>query len=501
MNLLKRIYGENISMLTDLYQLTMAYAAWKSGTASGPRQKSGVFDLYFRHNPFHGGYAVNCGLNSVLDFVEDWKIDESDGEYLASLQGSDGKALFDREFILFLQQAKLSVDIDAIAEGRLVFANEPLLRVQGPVWQCQLLETPLLTLMNFETLIATKAARVKHAAGNASVLEFGLRRAQGIDGGLTASRAAYVGGADASSNVLAGKIYGIPVRGTHAHSWVMSYESELESFMDFARAMPNNSIFLVDTYNTLDGVRHAIETGLWLKRQGQHMVGIRLDSGDLAYLSIEARKLLDAAGLTDAKIVASCDLDETLIQNLKMQGARVDIWGVGTKLVTGFDQPALGGVFKLVAVREGGKDWQYRLKLSEQMVKVTTPGIHQVRRFKSAGVFGGDMIYDTRLGIGDAPTMVDPADSMRRKQFASQLDYEDLLQPVVRDGRVAVHRANIDEIRTRRQKDMESIHQSALRFLNPHDYPVGLEASLFELKQKMIQRLRGHDQTSEEHSQ
>ncbi len=374
------IYKENLSMLTDLYQLTMAYAGWKSGTAQGPRRKVGVFDLYFRANPFGGGYAIHCGLNSALDLIESYGFSDSDCAYLESLKGRDGKPLFDPAFLRFLQETRLEVDIDAVEEGRVVFAGEPLLRVQGPVWQCQLLETPLLNLINFETLIATKAARVKFAAGRDDVLEFGLRRAQGVDGGISASRAAYVGGADATSNILAGKLHGIPVRGTHAHSWVMAFDDEREAFLAFADAMPNNSVFLVDTYDTLEGVRNAAEAGRWLKSQGHQMLGIRLDSGDLAYLSCEARQILDSAGLPEAKIVASNDLDETLIQNLKMQGARIDIWGIGTKLVTASDQPALGGVFKLVAVKDGDSDWKYRMKLSEQLAKITTPGLHQVRR-------------------------------------------------------------------------------------------------------------------------
>jgi nicotinate phosphoribosyltransferase len=491
MNTLKTIYKENISMLTDLYQLTMAYAAWKAETAAGVAPKIGVFDLYFRLNPFSGGYAVNCGLDSVLDLIENYGFGDDDCEYLASLKGSDGKTLFETEFISYLRNAKLSVDIDAIEEGRIVFANEPLLRVQGPVWQCQLLETPLLNIINFETLVATKAARVKFAAAGDSVFEFGLRRAQGISGGLCASRAAYIGGVDATSNVLAGKVYGIPLKGTHAHSWVMSYDNELEAFMKFAQAMPNNSVFLVDTYDTIEGVEHAIKAGLWLKSQGHQMLGIRLDSGDLAYLSIEARKLLDAAGLKDAKIVASNDLDEGLIQNLKIQGARIDSWGVGTKLATAFDQPALGGVFKLVAMKEGAQDWKYRIKISEQIIKTTTPGIHQVRRFKSDGLYVGDMIYDVRHEPNKEQVIVDPADPTRRKEFAPKMTHEDLLKPVVRNGRVTASRASLDEIRLRRKKDLESIHPTTLRFLNPHNYPVGLEASLHEKKSNMILEIRG----------
>ena len=477
-------------MLTDLYQLTMAYAAWKAGTVEGPKAKIGVFDLYFRGHPFAGGYAVNCGLNSALELIEMFRFEDDDCAYLASLKGSDGKPLFEIGFTEFLRKMKLTIQVDAVEEGRVVFANEPLLRIEGPVWQCQLLETPLLNVINFETLIATKAARVKFAAGDDEVLEFGLRRAQGIDGGLSSSRAAYVGGADATSNVMAGKIFDIPLRGTHAHSWVMSYESELDSFMKFAEAMPNNSVFLVDTYDSLDGVDNAVKAGLWLRSKGHEMLGIRLDSGDFAYLSVEARKRLDAAGLLKAKIVASNDLDENLIMSLKQQGARVDTWGVGTKLVTAYDQPALGGVCKLTAVRDGEGPWVYRIKLSEQIAKVTTPGIHQIRRFTADGLFAGDMIYDIREEPMGDQTIVDPIDATRRKTFSNADQYEDLLIPVVRDGQVIIKKPSLDEIRARRRKDLALLHPATLRFLNPHRYPVGLESALHQMKSEMILRLR-----------
>ena len=491
MNTLDLIYRENLSMLTDLYQITMAYSAFKSGTVQGSSQKTGVFDLYFRQPPFGGSYAIACGLNSVLDLIQSYRFSDSDCAYLNGLTGSDGERLFDPEFISFLKGARLTVDIDAVEEGRVVFANEPLLRVTGPVWQCQLLETPLLNMVNFETLIATKASRVKWAAGSDPVIEFGLRRAQGAGGALSAARAAYIGGVDGTSNVLAGKIYGIPVKGTHAHSWVMSYDSEREAFMAFAKAMPNNSIFLVDTYDSLEGVQNAIAAGLWLRSQGHSLLGIRLDSGDLAYLSVEARKLLDAAGLFDAKIVATNDLDETLIQNLKLQGACIDIWGVGTKLVTAYDQPALGGVFKLAAVKDGESQWKDRIKISEQIVKVTTPGIHQVRRFKADGSFVGDMIFDVRRELRGSAQMVDPADPLRRKIIPPGAVHEDLLKPMVNNGQVIGARSTLEENRQRRKSDLESLHPTILRFLNPHSYPVGLERSLHDRRAQMIAEARG----------
>lgn len=492
MNDLNSLYRTNLSLLTDLYQMTMAYAGWKSGFHRPGAERTGVFDLYFRHNPFKGGYAVSCGLNSILDFIENFRIGADDCEYLAQLCGADGQPLFERQFLKELADLRLSVDIDAIEEGRIVFANEPVLRVHGPLMQCQLIETPLLNLFNFETLVATKACRVKEAAAGDTVLEFGLRRAQGIDGGMAASRASYIGGVDATSNLLAGKLYGVPVRGTHAHSWVMSFADEKDAFMNFVKAMPNNSVLLVDTYDTLDGVRHAIEAGNYLRSQGYHLQGIRLDSGDLAYLSIEARKMLDAAGLHQTKIVASNDLDENLIVNLKLQGAKIDVWGVGTKLVTSYDQPALGGVYKLTAVRDGDQEWQYRIKLSEQMVKTTTPGIHQVRRYFVDGLMAGDMIYDVRsMPAGDA-LIVDPHDQTRRKLFRAAVAQSDLLKPVVRGGQVVATRESIESARARRAEDLRALHPTIRRFLNPHIYPVGLEHSLFNLKTEMILAQRGH---------
>jgi nicotinate phosphoribosyltransferase len=296
-------------------------------------------------------------------------------EFLATLTGDDGKPLFESAFLEYLRALRFTCDVDAIPEGTVAFPHEPLLRITGPILQCQLLETALLNLINFQSLIATKAARVCLATQGEPVLEFGLRRAQGLDGGLAASRAAYIGGCAATSNVLAGKTFDIPVRGTHAHSWVMAFDDEREAFSAYAKAMPNNCVFLVDTYDTLEGVRRAVETGKWLRERGHEMVGIRLDSGDLAWLSVEARKILDNGGFPKALIVASNDLDEHIIASLKAQGAQINVWGVGTKLITAFDQPALGGVYKLGAIRGDDGRWVYKVKLSEQAAKVSTPGI------------------------------------------------------------------------------------------------------------------------------
>ena len=386
---------------------------------------------------------------------------------------------------------RFSCDVDAIPEGTAVFPQEPLLRIQGPILQCQLFETALLNLINFQSLIATKAARVCLAARGEPVLEFGLRRAQGVDGALAASRAAYIGGCAATSNVLAAKLYGIPVRGTHAHSWVMSFDDEREAFRAYAEAMPNNCVFLVDTYNTLEGVRRAVEVGRLLRERGHEMVGIRLDSGDLAWLSVEARKILDEAGFPNAVIVASNDLDEHIIASLKEQGAMINVWGVGTKLVTAYDQPALAGVYKLGAVRGDDGRWVYKVKLSEQSAKISTPGIQQVRRFRSDKEFIGDGIFDIERGAPGAFIIVDPLDVTRRKHIDPETPFEDLLVPIFRRGQLVYQPPLLGDVRQRAQAQLAMFHMGVKRFVNPHQYPVGLELGLHDLKTELVLRARG----------
>lgn len=479
----------NLALLTDLYQLTMAYGYWKAGVSD----REAVFHLYFRENPFDGGFAVACGLEPIIRLLTDFHFDDSDVDYLRTLTGNDDRPLFDGAFLHELKGLRLSCDIDAVPEGTTVFPYEPLIRVRGPIAECQILETPLLNTINFQTLIATKAARLRIAAGDEPILEFGLRRAQGIDGALAASRAAYVGGCNATSNILAGKLYRIPVRGTHAHSWVMCFEDELEAFQAYADAMPNNCVFLVDTYDTLTGVKHAIEVGRRLRERGHKMVGIRLDSGDLAYLSIEARRLLDEAGFPDAVIVASNDLDENIVKSLKEQGAKIGVWGVGTKLATAYDQPAMGGVYKLSAVRKPGGAWEHRIKLSEQAVKISNPGMQQVRRFRRNGECIADAIYDELTGIDDACTLVDPLDMTRRKRIPAGTRHEDLLVPVFRSGKSVYEPPSIDEIRARAAAGLAAFHGGVKRFIYPHQYPVGLDMRLHELKTRLILQARGEN--------
>lgn len=480
-----RIYDDSLALATDLYQLTMAYGYWKTGVA----EHEATFNLFFRKAPFQSGYTIACGLQTAIDYLDGLRFRDDDLAYLATLTGNDGKRMFEDGFLEYLRDMRWTCDVDAIPEGRVVFPNEPMLRIQGPIIQAQLVETPLLNMVNFQTLIATKAARVCHAAGDEPVIEFGLRRAQGLDGGLSAARAAYVGGCVGTSNVLAGKVYGVPVKGTHAHSWVMFFEDELEAFRKYADALPNNCIFLVDTYDTIEGVHNAVKVGQELRARGHEMVGIRLDSGDLAFLSREARAILDAGGFPDAVIVASNSLDEHIIESLHRQGSQIGVWGVGTKLATAYDNPALGGVYKLSAAKVGGR-WEPRLKLSEQAVKVNNPGIQQVRRFFDGQHYRGDIIYNESTGIRKRAIMVDPGDATRRTPVDLGWTHEDLLVPVFRKGEVVYDTPTLHQTRDRCRQDLARFHDGVKRFLNPHEYPVGLEPQLHDLKTDLMKKAR-----------
>jgi nicotinate phosphoribosyltransferase len=494
------LYRHSLGLLTDLYELTMAYGYWKLDRID----LKASFNVSFRSNPFNGGFTIAAGLAYALEFLENFHFTDDDLTYLARQTGNDDKPLFDPAFLDYLRNLKFTCDIDAVPEGTVVFPHEPLIRVTGPIIQAQILETALLNILNFQTLIATKAARICLAAHGQPVVEFGMRRAQGIDGALSASRASYIGGCVGTSNVLAGKLFDIPVKGTHAHSWVMSFDNEPEAFEQYARALPNNCIFLVDTYNTLDGVAHAIEVGKQLRKAGHDMIGIRLDSGDLAYLSIESKKLLDQSGFPSATIFASNDLDEHVIESLKDQGATVNAWGVGTRLATAYDQPALGGVYKLTALRHGNEPWQHKLKLSEQTAKISIPGILQVRRYRAPspspgtpgdsrgeGLLLADAIYDELTGIPDTPTIIDPLDITRQKIIAANTPHEDLLIPIQRQGQTVYQGPSIHDSRRRTQDQLSTLHFGLKRFLNPHIYPAGLEKRLYDLRTNLILKARG----------
>ena len=551
----------NITLMTDLYELTMAQGYWKSGHA----HTQACFYAFFRENPFGGGYSIFCGLDQVARLIEDFCVTEQDIEYLASLDAPAGGKLFDREFLDWLASTPLNINIDAVQEGSVVFPREPLIRVTGNLWQCQLLESALLNSINFQTLIATKAARICKAARGKPVSEFGLRRAQGWDGALSASRAAYIGGCANTANVLAGKDYGIPVSGTHAHSWVMAFDSELEAFRAYAKAFPQNAVLLVDTYNVETGVKNAVTVAKELEKSGNKLLAIRIDSGDLAWLSKKARKMLDEANLPDVGIVLSNDLDEYTITSLNEQGAEYSALGVGTRLITAADQPALGGVYKLSAVAKVGqagqadqvgqgelqlksqlepkkgagqasqeapkyeseearKNWRPCIKVSENSAKITIPGLVNTRRYYNEdGTFAGDLIFDElQCGLqsapqdgsqsepqnapqdgsqsepqdapqdfGEHPCARHPLDDTRRKEFSPNQKYETLLKPFVRDGQViGALDLQTSTSRKRCKQQLGKLDESIQRFMNPHEYPAGIESSLYERRMKMILKAR-----------
>lgn len=478
---------DDYALLTDLYQLTMAQGYWECGKTD----EQACFYMFFRDNPFHGGYAVACGMAHLAEMLENFEFTREDIDYLASLDAPGGGKLFKSEFLEHLLSMKFDVDVMAVREGTVVFPNDPLVRVTGSIMQCQLLETALLNCINFETLVATKAARVCREAA-APVAEFGLRRAQGEAGGIFASRAAVVGGCASTSNVLAGKLFNLPVSGTHAHSWVMSFDSELEAFRAYARIMPKNCVLLVDTYDITQGLKNAITVGLEMKKRGEHLSAIRIDSGDLAWYAKQARYMLDKAGLTDTGIVLSNDLDEYTIKSIRDAGAPVTSWGVGTKLATAYDQPALGGVYKLSAKKIGDGPWQDCLKVSGQSTKLTIPGVLDVRRYyHESGKIAGDMVFDVNTGV-QSERIVDPADELRQKNLAGK-KYVTLLEPLCVKGEVVLPSERRDALVAQRRcrEQLGTLDESQKRMLNPHSYPVGLEQTLFNRRHDLVARLLG----------
>ena len=452
------------------------------GRVVGMNQKA-VFHLFYRENPFKGRYVISAGLEVLIDYINELSFTYDDVAYLGSLKGADGEALFEEGFLNYLQRLQFSCDIDAIPEGTVVFPQQPLIRVRGPLLQAQLIETALLNIINFSSLIATKASRIVQAAQGDSVLEFGLRRSQGIDGGLGASRAAYIGGCHATSNVLAGKLFGIPLKGTHAHSWVMAFDSEEEAFNTYASVMPNNCIFLVDTFNTIEGIQNAIRCGYTLRKQGHQFLGIRLDSGDLAALSQTARQLLDEAGFPEAKIVASNDLDEYKLKELKEQGAKVTVWGVGTRLSTAYEQPALGGVYKLSAIQDKTGVWQNKIKLSEERQKTSNPGQQQVLRlFQGAKPVADLIVNQNEHQPSPLPTYTFSDQTDGKEKHITPQRIEPMLVPVFKNGQLVYSAPDIHQIRER-----SLAQQQLFSFLDQENYHYGLEAELAEVKAQMIE--------------
>lgn len=450
-------------LLTDFYQLTMAYGYWRLGMA----EREAVFHLFYRRNPFQGNYALNCGLASVIDYLQHWQFTSEEIDYLQTLCDIHQKPLFEPDFLDYLRELRFTADLFAIPEGEVVFANEPLLRVQGPILQAQLIETPLVNRINFATLIATKASRVCAAALGDPVIEFGLRRAQGPDGGMTASRAAFIGGCRSVSNTLAAMQNHIPPQGTMAHSWIMAFSDELTAFQNFAEVMAGNAVLLVDTYDTLHGVQNAIAVGKELREKGSDLLAIRLDSGDLNTLSKQSRQLLNAAGFTQTKIMASGDLDEYEIARLKQQGAPIDIWGVGTRMTTAYDQPALDAAYKLSAIRDEQGSWQYKLKSSNNPAKTTNPGIQQVRRYNQGQTWLQDVIYDIELGIAEESS-----------------SYQDLLMPIFLHGELIYQSPSIGEIQNFARDRLTNFNTSKMV-----EYSIQLEPQLQTIKNKLLKRI------------
>ncbi len=488
----EKLFSEvSASLATDLYEFTMAQGYYKTGRAD----RRSIFHMFFRTAPFGGRYGIAAGIGPFADWLEALQFSHDDIGFLATLTDTDGHPLLDPEFLEYLSHWRFRGSIETVPEGTVVFPHEPIVRVRAPLLDAQLIETALLAIVNFQTLVATKASRIRMAAGKDEVLEFGLRRSHGLNGGLSASRAAYIGGVDATSNVMAAAHFGIPVRGTHAHSWVMAFDGESQAFDAYAAEFPHNLVLLVDTYNTLDGVRNAIAAGLRLRDKGAELMGIRLDSGDLAYLAVEARKLLDAEGFQATRIIASNDLDERLITSLKAQGAPIDSWGVGTKLVTAHDDPALDGVYKLAALENGDGEMVERMKLSEQSVKTSIPGALDVVRLKRDMRCVGDVIFDTlteeQPGSEETVIMVvSPEDPWKRKVIPTKgLSFKRLLEPLFADGKRVGRCEALSVMRQRSLANLATFDRAIFRFDNPHVYAAGLSQRLFERREKMRESL------------
>lgn len=463
----------NLALRTDLYELTMLQGYW----ATGRRSERASFELFFRNVPEGGGYAIAAGIEAALDICLTARFTNRQLEYLESLR------LFQPAFLEALARLRFTGDVRAVAEGTIVFPHEPLLEVTGPLLESQWLETQLLNCVNFQTLIATKASRIVQSAKPASVVDFGLRRAHGPNGGLWASRSAYLAGCTATSNVEAGCVFGIPLQGTHAHSWVMSFPTEEESFRAYAAVFPDHTVLLIDTYDTLEqGLPAAIRVGLDLKTKGHSLRGIRLDSGDLAYLSKACRRALDAAGLPEVKIVASSDIDEYVIENLKLQQAEIDVYGVGTRLATAFQEPALGGVYKIVALETEGT-WKPKLKVSSNPAKTTIPGRKQVYRWESGGQYLGDA-----LGVVDE----EPPRRMRHQDLGYKQteipagELSPLLETRIAHGERVRSADSIEVARSRVRLGLAALPVEHQRLNHPHTYRVGLSDSLWRLRHDMI---------------
>lgn len=477
---------QNLTLLTDLYELTMM-----QGYFNKKSNDIVIFDAFYRKNPSGSGYAVTAGLKQVIDYVKNLSFSYDDIDYLRSL------GIFTEEFLEYLAGFHFTGDIYAIPEGSVVFPQEPLVKVVAPVMEAQLVETAILNIINHQSLIATKASRVCFAAQGDGVMEFGLRRSQGPDAGTLGARAAVIGGCIGTSNVLCGQIFDVPVLGTHAHSWIMSFPDEYTAFKTYADLYPDACILLVDTYDTLkSGVPNAIRVFEEMKANGirSKKYGIRLDSGDLAYLSKKARKMLDAAGFTDAIISASSDLDEYLIDSLKTQGASITSWGVGTNLITSADCPAFGGVYKLAAIkREGQETFTAKIKISENPAKITNPGDKTVYRIidKETGKLKADLItladevYDTSKDL----EIFHPIDTWKRSTISGgSYTMEEILVPVFKKGQCVYESPKTMDIHAFCQKELSLLWDETRRLINPQEVYVDLSKSLYDLKMNLLNK-------------
>ena len=471
---------QNYTMLCDFYQLTMGNGYFKTKHAG----RTAYFDLFFRRVPDNGGYAICAGLEQVIEYIENLRFTGEDIDYLRS------KGIFSEEFLEYLRGFKFEGDIFAIPEGTPVFPNEPLITVRAPSIQAQLIETMLLLLVNHQSLIATKASRIVRAAQGRAISEFGSRRAQGTAGAILGARAAYIGGCTGTACVIADELYNVPATGTMAHSWVQMFDSELEAFEEYCRVYPNGAVLLVDTYNVLkSGVPNAIKAfDNILKPLGARPVGIRLDSGDIAYLSIEARKMLDAAGYPDCKIVASNSLDEHIITDLISQGAKVDLFGVGERLITASSEPVFGGVYKLCATEEGGVITP-KIKISENVVKITNPHYKRLYRIfdNKTGKAAADLlcVHDEKIDETKPLELFDPDFTWKRKTI-TDFTAKELQVPVFLNGKCVYKSPSIGEIRDHCAKQLGTLWESVLRFENPHAYYVDLSQKLWDIKQKLL---------------
>ncbi|EWH31070.1 nicotinate phosphoribosyltransferase [Lysinibacillus sphaericus] len=472
---------DSLALHTDLYQINMAESYW----ADGIHNKKAIFELYFRKLPFGNGYAIFAGLERMLDYLRNFRFSESDITYLREEVG------YKEDFIEYLKDIRFTGDMYSMVEGELVFANEPIVRIEAPLVEAQLIETALLNIVNYQTLIATKASRIKQIIKNEVAMEFGTRRAQEMDAAIWGTRAAFIGGFASTSNVRAGKLFNIPVSGTHAHALVQAYKNDYDAFHSYAKRH-RDCVFLVDTYNTLkSGVPTAIKVA---KELGDkiNFIGIRLDSGDIAFLSKEARRMLDAAGFHDAKIIVSNDLDEYTILNLKAQGAKVDVWGIGTKLITAYDQPALGAVYKMVAIENSEGQLEDTIKISANAEKVTTPGLKNVYRIidKKNGKAEGDYIamQDENPQEEERIKMFHPIHTFVSK-FVTNFEAKNLHQHVIHHGEINYTNPTLEEMRDYAAGNLELLWDEYKRAMNPEEYPVDLSQKCWDNKMRNIEEV------------